>query len=103
MKANDPFATPEEPGASVASLGIAISHSPVRSRSLSRPMMIGLLVVLAMGALVRAWNFPRYHEVRDMDETGYMSSGLVLWEGMIPGFHASQPGRKLGSHGPTRR
>ena len=59
---------------------------------MTKVALAGMVAVLAIGALLRAWNFPSFHEVRDVDDIGYLSSGLVLWEGMVPGYHASPSG-----------
>jgi hypothetical protein len=92
MTAKHLFATSEKPAGNVALSDPAANQQHVRSKFMTKSTFIGLLAILAVGALLRAWNFPRFHEVRDVDEIGYMSSGLVLWEGMIPGFHASPAG-----------
>ncbi|PWU14631.1 MAG: hypothetical protein C5B50_16985 [Verrucomicrobia bacterium] len=49
----------------------------------SRPLWIGLLI---FAAALRLWNFPARDEIRDMDEIGYATSGLVAWEGISPGW-----------------
>lgn len=53
----------------------------------------GVLLVLLVCALgIRGWHFPDRYEVRDGDEVGYVSDGLLLWEGITPGFKASPSG-----------
>jgi hypothetical protein len=90
MTAKHLFATSEKPAGNVALSDPAANQQHVRSKFMTKSTFIGLLAILAVGALLRAWNFPRFHEVRDVDEIGYISGGLVLWEGMIPGFHTCQ-------------
>jgi hypothetical protein len=53
---------------------------------------MALLVLLVLAAGVRMWNFPQRYEVRDVDEMGYISGGLVLLEGIQPGYKASGAG-----------
>src|SRR5689334_11948668 len=47
---------------------------------------ITLVIVLALGTLLRLWNFPAAQEVRDWDEIGYTCNGLMAWEGLSPGW-----------------
>jgi hypothetical protein len=54
-------------------------------RRLGPRALLGILVLsLAFG--LRIWNFPDPYEVRSTDEVGYLSGGLLLWEGITPGF-----------------
>jgi hypothetical protein len=59
------------------------------SRRRPRSTTLALLAVLALAASLRAVNFPHRYEVRDMDETGYMDGGLVLFEGITPGIRVA--------------
>lgn len=44
------------------------------------------IVLLMLAALLRIWNLPDRQEVRDWDEIGYVTDGLVAWEGISPGW-----------------
>lgn len=50
-----------------------------------------LIILLALGAFLRIWNFPASQEVRDWDEIGYTCDGLVAWEGIPPGWASTTP------------
>jgi hypothetical protein len=52
---------------------------------------IALIIVLALGAFLRLWNFPAAQEVRDWDEIGYTCDGLMAWEGLPPGWASTTP------------
>jgi hypothetical protein len=58
----------------------------------AKPHVLALAFVLLLGLGLRIWNFPPRYEVRDGDETGYIYGGLLLWEGMTPGFKMSPAG-----------
>jgi len=51
-----------------------------------------LLPLLAVAAAIRLWTMPCKNEIRDMDEIGYTSGGLLMWEGMLPGWRAAPAG-----------
>jgi hypothetical protein len=51
-----------------------------------------LACVLCVAALLRVWNYPSPAEVRDCDEIGYLTTGLQLWEGIIPGYKHTPDG-----------
>ena len=51
---------------------------------------LGFLLLCALG--LRVWNFPELYHVRSYDEIGYLSGGLLLWEGITPGFKMSPAG-----------
>src|SRR6266567_3766678 len=51
-----------------------------------------LLLLLSVAAAIRIWTMPSLHEIRDGDELGYVSGGLVAWEGMLPGWRAVPAG-----------
>lgn len=51
-----------------------------------------LLFILFLAAAIRIWALPSRHEIRDGDEIGYVSGGLVAWEGMLPGWRAVPAG-----------
>jgi hypothetical protein len=48
-----------------------------------------LLLLLTVAAAIRIWTMPYRNELRDMDEIGYVSGGLLAWEGMLPGWRAA--------------
>src|SRR5258708_4159200 len=50
------------------------------------------LLLLAAAAAIRIWTMPRRNEIRDMDEMGYAIGGLLVWEGMLPGWRAAPAG-----------
>jgi hypothetical protein len=54
--------------------------------------VIGLLILLSVTLGLRIWNLPALHTLRDGDELGYLSDGLLLWEGMTPGFKMAPGG-----------
>src|ERR1041385_4517971 len=51
-----------------------------------------LLLLLIVAAAIRIWPMPFLHELRNGDEAGYVSGGLVAWEGMLPGWRAVPAG-----------
>ena len=51
-----------------------------------------LALLLGVAAAVRVFNFPVHQEVRDCDEIAYLTSGLILWEGMTPGLKHTPAG-----------
>ncbi len=54
-----------------------------------RTRVLSVFAVLLIAAGFRLANFPHRYEVRDMDETGYLAGGLVLWEGITPGIRVA--------------
>jgi hypothetical protein len=54
-----------------------------------------MLVVLAAALVLRWWTWPHRYEIRDVDEPGYLSSSLVLVEGMAPGYKPSPAGPEI--------
>ena len=64
-----------------------------RRTSLDASLLLVSILVVAVG--LRAWNFPREREFRDIDEGGYIQSSLALAEGMTPTFKASPGGLQL--------
>lgn len=44
----------------------------------------GLALVLVCGLGIRLCNLPGRFQLRDSDEIGYLSAGLLLWEGLAP-------------------
>ncbi len=57
----------------------------------------GLAVALAAAVMLvaaglRAWDWPRRYDVRDVDEVGYLSSSLCLVEGLSPGYKPAPAG-----------
>jgi hypothetical protein len=55
---------------------------------------LALLLIVLVGAALRAVEFPRPHQVIAGDELGYLHGGLELLEGLPPGF-------KMAPAGPT--
>ena len=53
---------------------------------------IALIIVLALAAFLRIWNFPASQEIRDWDEMGYVCNGLMAWEGLTPGWRSTPAG-----------
>lgn len=51
-----------------------------------------ILILLLLAAVVRIWNMPRPDEVRDWDELGYETDGLMAWEGLSPGWEGVPAG-----------
>lgn len=51
-----------------------------------------LLLILFIAAAIRIWSLPSRNEIRDGDEIGYVTDGLVAWEGMLPGWRAVPAG-----------
>lgn len=51
-----------------------------------------LIALLVCATLLRAWAFPSYEELRDGDEVGYVTGGLMAWEGLLPGWRAVPAG-----------
>ena len=51
-----------------------------------------LYILLILAAALRIWNLPARNEVRDWDEVGYACDGLVLWEGISPGWESTPAG-----------
>ncbi|HEX8520989.1 MAG TPA: hypothetical protein VF669_01950 [Tepidisphaeraceae bacterium] len=62
------------------------------AQTLSVKTLVLLLALLASALVVRLANFPQHSECRDVDENGYMFGGLVLLEGIQPGYKASGAG-----------
>ena len=58
----------------------------------AKPHALALTCVLLLGLGLRIWNFPPRYQVQDGDEIGYTHGGLLLWEGMTPGFKMSPAG-----------
>jgi hypothetical protein len=54
-----------------------------------------LFLVLVVALALRLWTWPHRYEVRDVDETGYLSSSLVLVEGLPPGYKPSPAGPQI--------
>ena len=50
------------------------------------------IVLVILAALLRIWNLPAPQEVRDWDEIGYVTDGLVAWEGLSPGWRVVPAG-----------
>ncbi len=69
-------------------------HMPVSNHkeASSRTKAIALVLLLGVTLGVRIWNLPALHTLRDGDEIGYLSGGLLLWEGMTPGFKMAPDG-----------
>ncbi|MBN1571388.1 MAG: hypothetical protein JXA73_26370 [Acidobacteria bacterium] len=51
-----------------------------------------LACLILAGLFLRIWNFPSRYELRDVDELGYTYGGMLLWEGLSPGFKMSPAG-----------
>src|ERR1051325_652240 len=51
-----------------------------------------LLFILFIAVAIRIWVLPSRNEIRDGDEIGYVTDGLVAWEGMLPGWRAVPAG-----------
>jgi len=47
---------------------------------------------VVFAALLRLWIFPSSDELRDPDEIGYVTGGLVAWEGILPGWRSVPAG-----------
>ncbi|HZZ41320.1 MAG TPA: hypothetical protein VFE58_00145 [Tepidisphaeraceae bacterium] len=54
-----------------------------------------LLVLLAVGMVLRVGNWPHRYETRDVDEAGYLDSSLCLVEGVTPGYKAAPGGVQI--------
>lgn len=51
-----------------------------------------LIILLIGAAIIRIWCFPGRDELRDGDEIGYVTDGVVAWEGILPGWKAVPAG-----------
>src|ERR1051325_4932585 len=51
-----------------------------------------LITLLIGAAIIRLWSFPSRDELRDGDEIGYVTDGVVAWEGILPGWKAVPAG-----------
>jgi hypothetical protein len=52
-------------------------------------------VLIGIGVILRAYNFPAPYEQRDSDEVGYVQSSLSVLEGSVPGFKAAPAGPQI--------
>src|SRR5277367_6331679 len=59
-----------------------------------RTYLVAIVLLLAAVA-VRFWAWPSRYEIRDVDEPPYLSSSLVLVEGITPGFKPSPAGPQI--------
>lgn len=57
-----------------------------------KPQALALICLLLIGLGLRIWNFPPRYQLRDADELGYTYGGLLLWEGIVPGFKMAPAG-----------
>ncbi|HWF18880.1 MAG TPA: hypothetical protein VG754_06405 [Verrucomicrobiae bacterium] len=51
-----------------------------------------IIFLLILAAALRIWNLPALNEVRDWDEIGYTTDGLMAWEGLLPGWESVPAG-----------
>jgi hypothetical protein len=58
----------------------------------SRSQLIALVIALLLGLSLRIWNYPSRYQLQDGDELGYTYGGLLLWEGLTPGFKMAPAG-----------
>jgi hypothetical protein len=66
-----------------------VEARPAPSRATALAIVVAVVIV---GAALRISIFPARHDVRDIDEIGYLRGGLVLLEGMSPGYQAAPGG-----------
>ncbi len=52
-------------------------------------VLAGLILI---SLCIKIWNFPSRYQLRDVDELGYTYGGMLLWEGLPPGFKMSPAG-----------
>jgi hypothetical protein len=61
-------------------------------RDNSSRQIVALSILLLIGLSLRILNYPSRYQVRDSDELGYTYGGLLLWEGITPGYKMSPAG-----------
>jgi hypothetical protein len=61
-------------------------------RDNSSKQIVALSILLLLGLSLRILNYPSRYQVRDSDELGYTYGGILLWEGITPGYKMSPAG-----------
>ncbi len=76
-------------GAPISASNVSRLTSELDTVGLPLYRMLAVLAVMVLALSLRLANLPGSTESRNFDETGYLSSGLVMFEGMSPGYKAS--------------
>jgi hypothetical protein len=61
-------------------------------RDNSSKQLVALSILLLIGLSLRILNYPSRYQIRDSDELGYTYGGILLWEGITPGYKMSPAG-----------